>query len=116
MIKTTVQVAGMACGMCESHVNEAIRNAFSVKKVTSSHAKNLTEIVSEEELDADTFPVKAQIEDFLSESRQHIVGADVPVGGKKTSYGKYGTGEHGLRDKDAAEEGHGQTDDICQHI
>ena len=53
MIKTTVQVAGMACGMCESHVNEAIRNAFSVKKVTSSHAKNLTEIVSEEELDAD---------------------------------------------------------------
>lgn len=53
MIKTTVQVAGMACGMCESHVNEAIRNAFSVKTVTSSHAKNLTEIVSEEELDAD---------------------------------------------------------------
>ena len=53
MIKTTVQVAGMACGMCESHVNEAIRNAFNVKKVTSSHAKNLTEIVSEEELDAD---------------------------------------------------------------
>ena len=39
--------------MSESHVNEAIRNAFSVKKVTSSHAKNLTEIVSEEELDAD---------------------------------------------------------------
>ena len=53
MVKTTVQVAGMACGMCESHVNEAIRNAFSVKKVTSSHSKNLTEIVSEEELDAD---------------------------------------------------------------
>ena len=53
MIKTTVQVAGMACGMCEAHVNEAIRNAFSVEKVTSSHAKNLTEIVSEEELDAD---------------------------------------------------------------
>ena len=53
MIKTTVKVDGMLCGMCESHVNEAIRNAFSVKKVTSSHAKNLTEIVSEEELDAD---------------------------------------------------------------
>lgn len=69
-----------------------------------------------EELDADTFPVKAQVEDFLSEARQHIVGADVPVGGKKTSYGKYGTRQHGLRDKDTAEEGHGQTDDICQHI
>ena len=59
---------------------------------------------------------KAQIEDFLSEARQHIVGADVPVGGKETSYGKYGTGEHGLWDKDTAEKGHGQTDDICQHI
>lgn len=69
-----------------------------------------------EELDADAFPVKAQVEDFLSEARQHIVGADVPVGGKETSYGKYGTGEHGLRDKDTAEKGHGQTDDICQHI
>lgn len=51
MIKTVLEVKGMACGMCESHVNEAIRNAFSVKKVTSSHAKNETEIISEEPLD-----------------------------------------------------------------
>ena len=66
MIKTTVQVAGMACGMCESHVNEAIRNAFSVKKVTSSHAKNLTEIVSEEELDAD------KIREVISETGYEV--------------------------------------------
>lgn len=51
MVKTVLEVKGMACGMCESHVNEAIRNAFSVKKVTSSHAKNETEIISEEPLD-----------------------------------------------------------------
>lgn len=51
MIKTTLEVKGMACGMCENHVNEAIRNAFAVKKVTSSHAKNQTEIISEEPLD-----------------------------------------------------------------
>lgn len=51
MIKTTLEVKGMACGMCESHVNEAIRNAFKVKKVTSSHTKNQTEIISEEALD-----------------------------------------------------------------
>ena len=38
MIKTTVKVDGMMCGMCESHVNEAIRNAFKVKKVNSSHS------------------------------------------------------------------------------
>lgn len=51
MVKTVLEVKGMACGMCESHVNDAIRNAFSVKKVTSSHAKNETEIISEEPLD-----------------------------------------------------------------
>ena len=43
MIKTTLEVKGMACGMCENHVNEAIRNAFKVKKVTSSHTKNQKE-------------------------------------------------------------------------
>lgn len=37
MVKMTLGVEGMACGMCEAHVNEAVRNRFSVKKVTSSH-------------------------------------------------------------------------------
>ena len=53
MVKTTLQINGMACGMCESHVNEAIRNAFQVKKVNSSHSKNETVIISEEELPED---------------------------------------------------------------
>ena len=39
MIKTTVKVDGMMCGMCESHVNDAVRKAFQVDKVTSSHSK-----------------------------------------------------------------------------
>ena len=38
MVKTVLTIDGMACGMCESHVNDAIRNALRVKKVTSSHA------------------------------------------------------------------------------
>lgn len=37
--KIVVKVDGMQCGMCEAHVNEAVRAAFPVKKVTSSHAK-----------------------------------------------------------------------------
>ena len=28
MVKITVGVEGMACGMCEAHINEAVRNAF----------------------------------------------------------------------------------------
>ena len=51
MIKTTVKVSGMACTMCEAHINEAIRGAFSVKKVKSNHSKGETIILSEEPLD-----------------------------------------------------------------
>ena len=50
MIKTTVKVDGMMCGMCESHVNDAIRRAFPVKKVSSSHTKGKTVILTEEDL------------------------------------------------------------------
>lgn len=50
MIKITVSIDGMACGMCEAHVNEAVRNAFSVKKVTSSYAKKETIILTEQEI------------------------------------------------------------------
>ena len=53
MWKYTVEVNGMMCGMCESHVNDAIRKAFPVKKVTSSHKKGETVILSDEPLDAD---------------------------------------------------------------
>ena len=51
MWKYTVQVDGMMCGMCESHVNDAVRKAFSVKKVTSSWSKNETTVLAETELD-----------------------------------------------------------------
>ena len=51
MIETTVEVKEMMCGMCESHVNDAIRAALPVRKVTSSHAKGRTVIESEAPLD-----------------------------------------------------------------
>lgn len=47
MFKTTLKIDGMACGMCESHINDLIRNKFKVKKVDSSHSKGRTEIISE---------------------------------------------------------------------
>lgn len=47
MIKYTITVDGMQCSMCESHVNDAIRQAFRVKKVQSSHTKKETVIFSE---------------------------------------------------------------------
>ena len=51
MIKTTLKIDGMMCGMCESHVNDAVRKAFPVKKVTSSHGKGQTVILTEQDLD-----------------------------------------------------------------
>ena len=50
MEKIVVKVDGMQCGMCEAHVNEAVRAAFPVKKVTSSHAKGETVILTEQDI------------------------------------------------------------------
>ncbi len=52
MIKITVDVDGMACGMCEAHINDAVRRNFPVKKVTSSHTKGKTEIIADAPIDA----------------------------------------------------------------
>ena len=48
MIRTTVQISGMVCGMCEAHVNDAVRAAFAV---SSSRSKGETVIESEKPLD-----------------------------------------------------------------
>ena len=34
MVKITLEVKGMACGMCESHINDTVRRQFEVKKVS----------------------------------------------------------------------------------
>ena len=51
MIELTIEVEGMKCGMCESHVNDSVRCACDVKKVTSSHSKNRTVVVAEDNVD-----------------------------------------------------------------
>lgn len=50
MVRITVGIEGMACGMCEVHINEAVRNAFHVKKVTSSYTKKQTVILAEQDI------------------------------------------------------------------
>lgn len=37
MEKMVLEIEGMSCGMCESHINDTIRRQFAVKKVSSSH-------------------------------------------------------------------------------
>lgn len=51
MTKTTLKIEGMMCGMCEAHMNDAIRSTMEVKNVTSSHKNGETVIISENPLD-----------------------------------------------------------------
>ena len=52
MIKTTVNVEGMMCSMCEAHISDAIRNAIpNAKKVKSSHSKNEATFITEDNVD-----------------------------------------------------------------
>ena len=48
MVKTVLKIDGMMCGMCESHMNDLIRNHCKVKKVSSSAKKGETVVISEE--------------------------------------------------------------------
>ena len=69
MIRITVQVDGMACGMCEAHVNDAVCRAFPVKKVTSDHKKKETVILSEQDID------DSRLEAVIRESGYTFLGA-----------------------------------------
>ena len=51
MTQTTLKIDGMMCGMCEAHLCDAVRQHFSVKKVTASHTKGEMVILSPEPLD-----------------------------------------------------------------
>ena len=59
MIETIVKVDGMMCGMCESHINDTIRKAVPVKKVSSSHTRGEAVVITDEPLDVEA--VKAAV-------------------------------------------------------
>jgi len=55
MIQYTLKIDGMMCGMCESHVNDAVRKALpQARKVASSHLKKRTVFVVDAPIDEDT--------------------------------------------------------------
>ena len=51
MIKVTVNVEGMMCPHCEAHVNEAVKKAFGVEDVVSSHENKTTVFTAPEKVD-----------------------------------------------------------------
>ena len=53
MVKTTLKIEGMMCGMCEAHINDLIRREFKVKKVSSSHINGEAVVISDDDLPFD---------------------------------------------------------------
>ncbi len=60
MVEVKIQVEGMKCEMCESHVADQIRKVPGVKKAKASHSKNLARAIAEEGVDTEA--IKANIE------------------------------------------------------
>ena len=61
MIKTTMKIDGMMCGMCEAHICDAIRKAVpEAKKVAASRSKKEASFLTEEAVDTNS--LKAAID------------------------------------------------------
>lgn len=52
MVRNTVKIQGMACGMCEAHIADTIRKTFpDAKKVTASHTKGTAVFLTDQPVD-----------------------------------------------------------------
>lgn len=54
MIKTTMTIEGMMCGMCEAHIKDVIRRAEpGARKLSASHSRGEASFVTEEAPDGE---------------------------------------------------------------
>lgn len=81
MIKITLKIDGMRCGMCETHVNDVVRKSAPVKKVTSSHSKNRTVIVADDGIDL------AAIREAIEQQGYRVLSAETEPYVKKGLFG-----------------------------
>lgn len=86
MFKITANIEGMACGMCEAHINDAVRQAFKVKKVTSSHTKKQTIIIAENDIS------ERELKDVIAKAGYDVVSVSSEPYEKKTLFGLGGKG------------------------
>lgn len=71
MFKNTVKIDGMACGMCEAHISDAIRNAFpGAKKVKASHRKKEAVFLTEMPVD------EKSMRDTIEKTGYHFLGME----------------------------------------
>lgn len=82
MIKNIIKIEGMACGMCEAHVCDAIRKAFpDAKKVSASHGRREASFLSEGAVDAEL------LKQLINETGYHYISASAKPYKKKGFFG-----------------------------
>ena len=85
MQKITLKIDGMMCGMCESHINDAIRNAVSVKRVSSSHSRGETVILT------DTDISEAKLKEIIDKTGYQLISIKSEPYEKKGLFSKFST-------------------------
>ena len=84
MFKTVLKIDGMMCGMCEAHVNDAIRKAIpEAQKVTSSHTKGESSFLSEAEPNVD------RLKEAINETGYTVLSMNTEVYNKKKFLGLF---------------------------
>lgn len=83
MLEIKIKVDGMMCGMCESHINDAVRKAFAVKKVTSSHSKGETVILTEEDIEEEN------IKKVINDTGYTVTGIEKSQYEKKSFFARF---------------------------
>ena len=68
MTTITVNVTGMMCGHCEAHVNKAVKEAFGVEDVVSSHEKGTTVFTAPEKVDEE------KLREVIKEAGYEVTG------------------------------------------
>ena len=82
MLKTTLQIEGMACGMCEAHINEVIRKTVpEAKKVSASHKKGRAEFLTE------TAPDLERLRSAIAETGYTMISGESAPWEKKSFFG-----------------------------
>ena len=84
MNKIVIKIDGLHCGMCEARVNELIRKVANVKKVTSSHTKGETVILSENAIDEEAIKI------ILEEKGYRVLSVENEPYVKKGFFGLFG--------------------------
>lgn len=54
MHQITIQIEGMHCSMCASHISATLRQAFPDTRVTTSHARRQSVILSQTDIPEET--------------------------------------------------------------